>query len=191
MIAAKVKTRSNKAAVIKAAQAGSFNSLKHAGAALKLTARRSIRRHKDPSPPGRPPHTRGRAGGLAKVIAIETESQTHIAIGPEAGRGGSTIWDLHEFGGRRRRKRERRLKTKKPAIGTSAPIAVDRYGKVTRARITTAAQAERAARITAEANATRDERAGEILNYPARPFMAPALAKQKHRIPQHWKNSVK
>jgi len=190
-IAAKVKVKTNMPAVKKAAQTGSFNSLQHAGAALRLTAKRSIRKNKKPSAPGKPPHTRGRGYGLAKVIAIETESEMAIAIGPTPGRGGSTVWDLHEFGGTTRRKAERRLKRRTPKIGQSAPIDVDRFGKVVRARITTQAQAERAARTIDETNALRADRAGETLTYPARPFMAPALEKQKNRIPKHWQNSLR
>lgn len=187
-IAAKVKTVNRFPQLKKQAQAGNYNSLKQASFSLRLIAKRSIKRRKGPSAPGTPPHTHSRGRGLGKVIEVEIVTEAQTFTGP-ASPAGRTIWDLMEHGGRTRRRRQKNLKERRPKIGQVAPIN-EAGGKVQRARITTAAQAERAERITKQANEIRAAKAGEILNYPARPFMGPALEKAKPRIPQHWKNSI-
>jgi hypothetical protein len=78
------------------ADQGSFKSLNHAAAAIRLTARRSIRRRKNKSPAGNPPHTR--RGQLKRALLYKVEKRRLSAvIGPAysvVGRSGRA----HEFG---------------------------------------------------------------------------------------------
>ena len=75
---------------------GSFDSLNHAAAAIRLTARRSIRRSPKKSSAGVPPHTR--RGLLKRALLYKVEKQRLSAvIGPAytiAGKSGQA----HEFG---------------------------------------------------------------------------------------------
>jgi len=76
---------------------GSFKSLNHAAAAIRLTARRSIRRSKRESTPGTPPNTR--RGLMKRAIVYNIDKLKMVAvIGPAysiAGKSGKA----HEFGG--------------------------------------------------------------------------------------------
>lgn len=103
MIGVKAHTKFEKSKVRAGAQRANITSLGHAAAALRLTARRSIRQRKGPSAPGTPPHTR--RGQLKRAIAYAVDRERGVAlIGPAAdfvGKSGST----HEFGGRFRRER--------------------------------------------------------------------------------------
>lgn len=97
----KVRSRFDARKLREAAQRANFASLTHAAAAIRLTARRSIRRSKRQSSPGRPPHTR--AGQLKRAILYAIERQKAKAIiGPSAQIVG-TSGHAHEFGGRYRR----------------------------------------------------------------------------------------
>ena len=75
----------------------SFQSLGHAGAAIRLTARRSIRRSKRYAPPGSPPHTRH--GQLRRAIVYAREGSDRVLIGPGFAHVGPSAM-AHEFGGR-------------------------------------------------------------------------------------------
>ena len=77
---------------------GTFKSLNHVAAAIRLTARRSIRRSARKSLSGTPPHTRR---GLLKRALLYKVEKTRLAavIGPAysiVGRSGRA----HEFGGK-------------------------------------------------------------------------------------------
>lgn len=78
------------------ADKGSFQSLNHAAAAIRLTARRSIRRSKKKSTAGTAPHTR--RGQLKRALLYKVEKQRlRAVIGPTytaVGRSGQA----HEFG---------------------------------------------------------------------------------------------
>lgn len=97
MIEMKAKTKMEAKRVVKAARAGSIRSLGHAGASLRMTARRSIRRAKDASPEGTPPHTRKGQLRRAILFAVEKDRQT-VVIGPDVAVVG-TSGTAHEFGG--------------------------------------------------------------------------------------------
>jgi hypothetical protein len=84
--------------VRKKAEAGTFRSLNHAAAAIRLTARRSIRRSPKESAAGTPPHTRRGLLKRALLYNVDKAKMTAV-IGPAysiAGRSGSA----HEFGGK-------------------------------------------------------------------------------------------
>ena len=97
MIGTKVQTKLDRRKVLKKAQQAHIKNLGHAGAALRLTARRSIRTRKKPSPPGTPPHSR--RGQLKRSIAYALEPRNQrVVIGPDADVVG-TSGKAHEFGG--------------------------------------------------------------------------------------------
>jgi len=98
MFQMRVKTEFRKTRVVKAVRDESVKSLGHAAALVRMTARRSIRRRKGPSRPGKPPHTK--RGLLKRAIAYAvTPDKQEAVIGPSfnvAGQFGAA----HEHGGR-------------------------------------------------------------------------------------------
>ena len=98
MFGMKCRSRFDTRKVRKKADAGTFKSLNHAAAAIRLTARRSIRRSPKESAVGTPPHTR--RGLLKRALLYNVDrAKMRAVIGPAysiAGRSGSA----HEFGGK-------------------------------------------------------------------------------------------
>lgn len=130
MIRVSVAIRVQPKKVLDRVRQANFKNLAHAGASIRLVARRSIRKRKKASPEGSPPNTR--KGQLRRAIAYRVEKQRGaVVIGPDASIVG-TAGKAHEFGGRYRRE-----------------------------------------------------------TFPKRPFMGPALAKVKSRLPRMWANSVR
>src|SRR5262245_56259311 len=129
MVGVKVKTKDETKKVLAKARRATIQNLGHAGAAIRLTAKRSIRRSKRPSAEGEPPHTR--KGKLRNAIAYAVEGQNQVVVGTEHDKLG-TAGAAHEKGGRYKRQR-----------------------------------------------------------YPKRPFMGPALEKNRDRLPKLWADSVK
>jgi len=110
----KVKTRMDVKTVLRKARRANIESLGHAGAAIRLTARRSIRRRKGPSAPGTPPHTHTGALRGAILYAVE-KNREQVVIGPAfAGVGTSAM--AHEFGGRYRKARYHQRPFMGPAL---------------------------------------------------------------------------
>jgi hypothetical protein len=120
MIAMKAKTKFDKSKVLVKAKKANITNLGHAGAALRLAARRSIRTRQKPSPVGTPPHSR--RGQLRRAIAYSVDkARGLVVIGPErdaVGKSGSA----HEFGGRYRRERY----PKRPYMGPALEKIQDR-----------------------------------------------------------------
>lgn len=120
MIAMRAKTKFDKQKVLLKTKQANITSLGHAGAALRLTARRSIRTRKKASPSGTPPHTR--RGQLKRAIAYAVDKQRGVVvIGPERD-GVGTSGSAHEFGGRYRRERY----PKRPYMGPALEKLQDR-----------------------------------------------------------------
>ena len=98
MIKTKVQTRFDPRKLKQAVGRANFRGLGHAGAAIRLTARRLIRKSPRKSVPGTPPHTRkGRLRGAIKYAL--TPGKQSVVIGPDyavAADAGAA----HEFGGR-------------------------------------------------------------------------------------------
>ena len=184
----KVRTVFDSQLVQRKVQAASFRSLGHASGAIRLTARRSIRRSKKPSKPGQPPHTP--TGALKRVIRYAVDQQkTEAAIGP-INEYAKTIWNLHEFGGVTR-KRLRLLKAHHFRVGDFGPIKKKAGKGFTRVRLLTEAQARRATRLIDEENRMRVADARILRRYPKRPFMRPALDTNRNRLPKFWEDSVR
>ena len=103
MIGMRSRWRFDAETVKKRAAQGSFRSLSHAAAVIRLTARHSIRKSKSASAPGTPPHTRrGQLRG-AIVYAVDRRADEAL-IGPTYERVGTSAM-AHEFGGRYRKER--------------------------------------------------------------------------------------
>ncbi len=120
MIAMRAKTKFDKQKLLAKSKQANFKNLGHAGAALRLTARRSIRTRQTPSPEGMPPHSR--RGQLRRAIAYSVDKQRQVVvIGPERDAVG-TSGSAHEFGGRYRRERY----PKRPYMGPALEKLQDR-----------------------------------------------------------------
>lgn len=100
MIAAKAKVKFDAGKVKRVAQKGSITSLGHAGAAIRLTARRSIKKSAKPSASVLPPHTREAL--TAKIPGIATADSG--GDGQERRRGDSMERIVEEERQRRRRR---------------------------------------------------------------------------------------
>ena len=81
MIGVRVRTRSDIPKVIRKARKANIKNLAHGGAAIRLTARRSIRKGKKASPAGSPPHTRRGLIRRAILYAVEKEKE-RVVVGP-------------------------------------------------------------------------------------------------------------
>ena len=117
MIAMQARTRDNTKKVLAKAKKGSIKSLGHAGATIRLTAKRSIRRRKKPSPEGRPPSTRKAQLRGAILYAVEKQNDL-VAIGPERAKVGTSA-AAHEHGGRYKRQRYPKRPFMGPALETT------------------------------------------------------------------------
>jgi hypothetical protein len=114
MIGTKARVKFDAGKIRRAAQKGSIQSLGHAGAAIRLTARRSIRKSPKASAPGSPPHTRkGRLRNAIKYAVQKTVQSVLIgpdyAVAADSGRA-------HEFGGHFRREDYPRRSFMGPAL---------------------------------------------------------------------------
>ena len=117
MIAMQAQTRDNTKQVLAKAKKGSIKSLGHAGATIRLTAKRSIRRRKKPSTEGQPPSTR--KGQLRGAILYAVEKQKDlVVIGPERSKVGTSA-SAHEHGGRYKRQRYPKRPFMGPALETT------------------------------------------------------------------------
>jgi phage gpG-like protein len=124
MIKSKAKTKDETRKVLAKAKQGSFKSLGHAGAAIRLSAKRSIRKRKSASPEGQPPNTRkGQLRG-AILFAVEKEKDL-VVIGPDHSKVGAS-GSAHEHGGRYKRQRY----PKRPFMGPALEKTKDRLPKL-------------------------------------------------------------
>lgn len=195
MIGLRSRVKLNDRRLARKVDQASFRSLGHAAGAIRLTASRSIRRRKSgkPSSPGTPPHTR--TGNLKRAIRYEIDKMAGVVVGADIGPvnlKGGRLWDLHEHGGVSRRRRL--LKEHAFSPGEYGPIRIKQGGYNTsfhRTKLRTRAQANRATRLISEENIRRRDIAAAGRRYPKRPFMGPALEKNRSRLPRFWANSVR
>lgn len=100
--------------VTRAVHSGNVRSLGHAAAAIRLTARRSIRSRKKPSLPGSPPSTQTRRLPRSILYAVDPNAESAV-IGPAhslIGEAGSA----HELGGAFRQEHYRKRPFMRPAL---------------------------------------------------------------------------
>lgn len=123
MFKTKVKIKDSTKTVLAKASRAAIENLGHAGAALRLAVRRSIRTRKKPSAVGTPPHSRKGQLRRAILFAIEKATQT-VVVGPDFG----VVADsgrAHELGGRFRQERY----DKRPFMGPGLLAIKDRLSK--------------------------------------------------------------
>jgi len=119
MISAKAKTKMEPGKVVKAARAGSITSLGHAGAAIRLQAKHSIKKSKKASQTGSPPNTRkGRLRNAIKYAVTKTPPSA--VIGPDVDVAG-TSGKAHEFGGRYKKEHYDKRPFMGPALAKVQP----------------------------------------------------------------------
>lgn len=201
--------------VVRAVKAATITSLGRAAAYIRGIARRSIssRKKAPPSLPGKPP--RSPTGRLKDAIVFSVDRPAGAAvIGPTLsvlGRIGHT----HEFGGTEPPKGGRprgapfaiRLGGHGPLRVTTVRSGRTAGGRFVRAgeggvakqklgvgRLATQAQVQRAERIAGELNLPPSQTGVPIRKarvYPSRPFMGPALALSRERLPSFWSNVLK
>ena len=122
-IGIQVRTRADIPRVLRAARRANIENLGHAGAAIRLTAKRSIRRSDKPADPGKPPKTR--RGQLRSSIRFAVErNRQRVLIGPDHRIVGQSA-RAHEFGGRYRKQRY----PKRPFMGPALTKTKDRLPK--------------------------------------------------------------
>jgi len=118
-----VKTRSDIPKVLRKARRANIENLGHAGASIRLTAKRSIRKSANPAEPGKPPKTR--RGQLRSSIRFAVEkNRQRVVVGPDyriVGQSGRA----HEFGGRYRKQRY----PNRPFMGPALTKTKDRLPK--------------------------------------------------------------
>lgn len=119
MIEMRVRTRSEIPAVLRKARRANIESLGHAGAAIRLTARRSIRKSAKASLPGKPPRTRH--GQLRRSIVYAVERHRGAVIIGPGFRGVGRSAQPHEFGGPYRGDRYPARPFMGPALEKTAP----------------------------------------------------------------------
>jgi len=216
MIQAKAKIVDHSRAVKKKTDDGAFKSLNQAAGAVRKTAVYSIRRTKKTSAPGTPPNSP--SGHLRRVIKFRASRPKDDEQSAEIGATNEfaqTIWDLHEHGGRGRKRKL--LKIRRLTVGDYGPIRRkkttsrkrnksnasqpqqqrDRRGKFVKStkrfyvfiKLETPGQVREAEKLQREENEKRANQ--EPGNYPQRPFMGPALKKMEPRLPAFWRGSVK
>lgn len=124
MLEIRCQTRFETKTVVSKVQRANIENLGHAGAAIRLTARRSIRRSKRYAAEGSPPHTR--RGQLKGAIAYAVERrEEQVVIGPEASKVGAS-GSAHEYGGKYKRQRY----AKRPFMGPALTKMQPRLPKV-------------------------------------------------------------
>jgi hypothetical protein len=124
MVKAKAKTKFDGKKVMAAAKRANITNLGHAGAAIRLQARHSIRKAKGPSAPGTPPHTRkGRIRNAIKYAL--TPGKQSVVIGPDA-EVAADSGSAHEFGGRYRQENY----DKRPFMGPALEKTKDRLPRM-------------------------------------------------------------
>ena len=114
-----VRTRSDIPKVLRKIRRANIENLGHAGGAIRLAAKHSIKKSPEPSAPGTPPHTRhGQLPGSI-LYAVEKRKQ-RVVIGPDYMKVGR-VATAHEFGGRYRKERYRRRPFMGPALEKVRP----------------------------------------------------------------------
>lgn len=205
----RVRITDETANVRKRMKAASFKSITQAAAYVWGISRRSIgtgyKTKRDastgervrvgaytPSKPGKPP--KSPTGRLKRSIAFDVDREkTDAVIGPTKSVIGG-IGATHEHSGQEPPKQRRnRLYNFKLAVGGHGPARATRFRVDGVAKLRTTAQVRRAQALVDGLDAPRWavlEPTKSPRNYPARPFMGPALARSQSRLPSFWKNAL-
>ena len=125
---AQVKVSWNEARLQQAIAEGVANSISRAAYLTSTAAKASIVTSRKPSPPGQPPHTRGKPRKnlrAAIAYAIDRERQEAI-IGPRGDILGQAA-HYHEHGGRRGKATFQARPTMVPALERVAPVFAAKF----------------------------------------------------------------
>jgi hypothetical protein len=174
----KAKTFFDKAAVIEATDVATRKALSKGGSMVRQTARRSMRSRKKASAPGSPPsahrksdtHPRGPLLKDRLYFAYESNARS-VVVGPEK-LGRSNAPEVMEKGGT--------IKTKVKAARTGKPKSAAAVAAFRRKLAAGTLKTK-----SKPTEATRDVKVAE------RPFMVPALNKEKPKLSGLWADSVK
>lgn len=199
--------------LLRKARAATFKNLGHAGAALRRAAQRKIRRSKDPSEVGTPPHTA--RGALKNSILYAVEGERGVVIGPSVNLI-SDVAAAHEHGGKQRPRGVQSARSSTLVAGTNWNLYVGGHGPipdkdgVVYIKFVSTAQVNKSMDFIEQApddafgntkrarQQTKKRRmleavraAGGWANYPKRPFMGPTLTENLSRLPSIWAGSVR
>lgn len=175
MINFKAKLFFDRKAVIDRVGAAKAKVLGRIGAFIKRRAQTSMpyRKEGKASAPGKPPfaHKGGRGPLLRKFLfSVYDPGKDTVVVGPERMLKGEAP-PLEEYGGQVKR-------TKVIESGRKAHTPLQ-------------AKAFRAKVLSGQIKPKKKPTKVYTAKYPARPFMATALAKEVTKIPDRWKNSIK
>ena len=114
-----IRTEDKTRDVAKAAEAANYQNLGHAGASIRRTMVKGIRKSERYAKPGKPIHTRAGLARKAIRFAVDREAETAV-VGPRASIIGDAL-SVHEHGGRYRRRRYLKRPFAFPALLESIP----------------------------------------------------------------------
>lgn len=166
------------------------------GRGVKKNTKRAIREGAPettytPSKPGKPPHSP--KGVLKRAIVFSVvKKDAEAVVGPARSVIGE-VAHTHEGGGQEPAKKHRRSVNWEIKIGGHGPIRSVLGKPVGYAKLKTAAQVRQADTIAAAAGIPEWERGKRVprtRNFPARPFMGPALEISRERIPSFWRSNL-
>ena len=143
-------------------------ALSKAGAFIRRRARSSLRRRKKPSAPGQPPsvHTSDRVATLKNILFAYEPEHESLVVGP-------VKLNQTTFLG--------------PILGSTTVPQVHEFGTAIKVReVKVGKQWRTGAKRVKPKQPVRVRSA----QYPARPFMGPALEAEQDRIPDAWSGSL-
>ena len=114
MLGLKTRTRFDTRKLLQQTRKANISNLGHAGAAIRLVAKRSIRKRKGAAPAGSPPHTHTKRLPRAILYAVEKQ-RSRVVLGPAKHLVG-TAGKAHEHGGQYKGQRYDRRPFMGPAI---------------------------------------------------------------------------
>ena len=149
--------------VLRAVDKGRRAALSKAGAFIRTTARRSIRKRKRAAPPGKPPSSH--TGLLKRFIFFGYDAGSDsVVIGPARLAKSTEAPHTLEFGGTVKVRRDRLMRVEDTGRDKRGRFTKGKYKRV---------------------------KAGTRLTYQARPFMGPAIDKERSKLPKFWRDSVR
>lgn len=172
-------------AVVRRMDRATHRALSKAGSFVRTRARTSLRRRKSVAAPGEAPHVHStHPFATLKNILFGFDGRDSVVVGPvgfNTRRSRGTIQmsrmvpNIHEFGGQVTR--VRRVPVKK---AKSQRAATRRQAEAYRALL-------KSGRVQPDRSFELKE---EVLNYPRRAFMQPALEAEQDKFPELWARSV-
>jgi len=194
----------DRAGVIAKIGAANAKALNRVGGALRLTARRKLRRRKKASQPGQPPSVHSQDDfATLKNILYGLQGTDSVLIGPRAlNQARGTIPGLHEFGGQQKIAEQfvpysygdtmRRYGIRGHEVVRASGIVSRQTVIATRGRKQVQAMESSDRRGVWVPKGRRSFRAGadvrgRIAKYPKRPFMKAALDAYGPKIPEQFR----